>query len=263
MDSEFESYSIYIVTVQSSVIKSLVEAVKEILPDTNIEINENSFKILAIDPTHTSLIHLNLEAKNFEKFHCVKPQIIGVNMINFFKLIKTVSNNDTITLFVHKNDLNHLGIKIENAVKNTSTTFKLNLMDLSSGNIKIPPATFSSIITMKASDFQKMCRDMHTISDDIEIKSVDKNLILTCKGDFAEQTTIIGETNGISFKKLNENDDEIVQGIFSLKYLTMFSKCSNLSSTIQIYLKNNYPLILAYNVGTLGCIRCCVAPKSN
>ena len=264
MDSnEFDSYSIYIVSIQSTIIKSLIEAVKEILPDTNIEINEDSIRILSIDPTHTSLVHLNLNAANFEKFHCTHPQILGVNMINLFKLIKTVSSNNMITLFVQKNDQNHLGIKIENTVKNTSTTFKLNLMDLSSGNIKIPPATFSSIITMKSSEFQKTCRDMLNISDDIEIKSVDKNLILTCSGDFAEQVTVIGESssNGIHFNKLSNAEEEIIQGVFSLKYLTMFSKCTSLSPNIQIYLKNNYPLILSYCVGSLGEVRMCLAPK--
>ena len=34
-------------------------------------------------------------------------------------------------------------------------------------------------------------------------------------------------------------DSEIIQGIFSLKYLTLFAKCTNLCPSIQIYLKNH------------------------
>ena len=122
-------------------------------------------------------------------------------MINLFKLIKTITNNDILALFVHKNDMNHLGVKIENSSRKASTTFKLNLMDLNNGNIRIPPAQFSSVIQMKSTDFQKICRDMVNISDEIEIKAVDNSLILTCKGEFAEQETVIGEcsSNGISF----------------------------------------------------------------
>ena len=66
--------------------------------------------------------------------------------------------------------------------------------------IQIPPTVFESVITLPSSDFQKICRDMVNISDEIEIKAVDNSLILTCKGEFAEQETVIGEcsSNGIS-----------------------------------------------------------------
>ncbi|PQM59040.1 MAG: proliferating cell nuclear antigen (pcna) [Rhodobacteraceae bacterium] len=259
---EFESYSVYIVTIQSIIIKFLTEAIKDILPDTNIEVSKEGVRILSMDPTHTTLVHMNLGCANFEKFHVTHNQIIGVNMINLFKLIKTITNNDTLALFVHKNDMNHLGVKIENSSRKASTTFKLNLMDLNNGNIRIPPAQFSSVITMKSTDFQKICRDMVNISDEIEIKAVDNSLILTCKGEFAEQETVIGEcsSNGISFCQ-NCKDSEIIQGIFSLKYLTLFAKCTNLCPSIQIYLKNDYPLIVCYNVGSLGEIKMCLAPK--
>tara|TARA_Y100000389_G_scaffold84558_1_gene81235 strand:- start:21875 stop:22714 length:840 start_codon:yes stop_codon:yes gene_type:complete len=267
--NEFESYSVYIVTIQSIIIKFLTEAIKDILPDTNIEVSSEGIRIMSMDPTHTTLIHMNLGSSNFEKFHCTHKQIIGVNMINLFKLIKTITNNDTLTLFVHKNDMNHLGVNINNSSKKASTTFKLNLLDLNNGHIRIPPAQFTSVITMKSNDFQKICRDMVNISDEMEIKAVDKNLILTCKGEFAEQETILGEcgNSGISFSKSVDVDTsavsntEIIQGIFSLKYLTLFAKCTNLCQTIQIYLKNDYPLIVCYNVGSLGEIKMCLAPK--
>ena len=134
---EFESYSVYIVTIQSIIIKFLTEAIKDILPDTNIEVSKEGVRILSMDPTHTTLVHMNLGCANFEKFHVTHNQIIGVNMINLFKLIKTITNNDTLALFVHKNDMNHLGVKIENSSRKASTTFKLNLMDLNNGNIRI------------------------------------------------------------------------------------------------------------------------------
>lgn len=262
---EYDSYSVYIVTVQSTIMKFLTEAIKDILPDTNFEISNDGIRIISMDPTHTALIHMHLLSTNFEKFHCTHKQIIGVNMINLFKLIKTITNNDTLTLFIHKNDINHLGVKIDNDIKKASTIFKLNLLDLNNGNMKkIPPAEFASVITMKSSDFQKICRDMGNISDEMEIKAVEKHLILTCKGEFAEQETILGESgnSGISFTELsNDIDSEIIQGLFSLKYLTLFAKCTNLCQTIEIYLKNDYPLIICYSVGSLGCIKLCLAPK--
>ena len=78
-------------------------------------------------------------------------------MINLFRItcLKTMNNNDTLVLFLEKSNDSVLGIKIENSEKNTTSTFRLNLMDLNEDTITIPPATFESVITMPSADFQK------------------------------------------------------------------------------------------------------------
>lgn len=266
MDANKDQYSFMIVTVQSVTIKCTIEALKELLPDTNMDLNPGGIRILSMDPMHTTLVDMNLSKDTFEVFHCLQKQTIGINMVNFFKLIKTVSNNDILTLFIEKNDMNHLGIHIENEQKKSKTTFKLNLLDLSS-NVSSVPVQFKPSITMKSTDFQKICRDMYTISDEIEMKCVAGQFILTCKGDFAQQETILGESSTCDMTiatTVDENGQEvdIVQGNFSLKYLTLFTKCTNLCQTIQIYFKNDYPLIVCYQVGSLGEIKLCLAPKN-
>ncbi len=255
-------YALELKTVQSSAFRILIEALKEILTDANLEFDENSMKIIAMDASHTVLVHLKLEGKNFEHYHCPKKLILGVNMLNLFKLIKTMSNNDTLTLYVDKNNQNQLCIKIENGEKNTVTTYKLNLMDLNEESIQIPPAQFTSVITMPSTDFQKICRDMHNLADVIEIKSAGSQLIFGCKGDFAQQETIMGESNnhGMKFTQKQE-DTDIVQGIFALKHLVLFTKCTNLCNQIEMYLKNDYPLIINYTVASLGNIKLCLAPQ--
>ena len=254
-------YILEVKTVQSSAFRILIEALKEILTDANMEFDKSGIKIMAMDSSHTVLVHLKLNSDNFEEFECQNKLILGINMINLFKLIKTMSNNDTLSLFVEEDNQSVLGIKIENTEKNTVTRYKLNLMDLHEDNIQIPPTVFESVITLPSSDFQKICRDMHNLADDIEIKSVGSQLIFNCNGDFASQETCIGEANsGMTFIQ-NQNPDEIVQGLFALKHLVLFSKCTNLCNSIELYLKNDYPLIIKYTVASLGSIKLCLAPK--
>ena len=257
-------YALELKTVQSSAFRILIEALKEILTDANLEFEENSMKIIAMDASHTVLVHLKLDGKNFEHYHCPHKLVLGVNMLNLFKLIKTMSNNDTLTLYVEQQNQNQLCIKIENGEKNTITTYKLNLMDLNEETIQIPPAQFTSVITMPSSDFQKICRDMHNLSDAMEIRSAGSQLVFRCKGDFAQQETIMGESinHGMKFTQKQE-DSEIVQGIFALKHLVLFTKCTNLCNQIEMYLKNDYPLIINYTVASLGNIKLCLAPQSS
>jgi proliferating cell nuclear antigen len=248
-------------TVQASAFRILVEALKEILTDANFECDETGIKMIAMDSSRTVLVHLKLHADKFESYVCKEKKVLGISMINLFRVIKTMNNNDTLTLFLEKEKDSVLGIKIENSEKNTTSTFHLNLMDLHVDNIQIPSVEFESVITMPSTDFQKIIRDMHNYADLIDIKSVEEHLIFSCKGDFCCQETIIGETQtGMNFAK-NKKPDEIIQGEFALKHLVLFGKCTNLCNSIQMFLKNDYPLVIKYTVASLGEIKLCLAPS--
>ena len=256
------NYILEIKTIQASTIKSVIDAMKEILMDVNLEFDENGMKIVALDNTHIVLIHLKLHADKFESYYCQKKLYVGINMLKFHMLIKTIQNGDILSLFIHKDDPNILGITIENNEKNVKTTYKLSMLDIDVVNVDIPPADFNTIITMPSAYLQKIIRDMHNLAEYIEIKNIGGKLILSCQGEFCCQETILAtETQNIQIKN-NENTQEIIQGIFSLKYLSIFTKCTNLCSTVEIYLKNSYPIILQYSIASMGSVKLCLAQKS-
>ena len=248
-------------TVQSSAIKILVESLKEILTDANFIIDENGIKLIAMDSTHSVLVYLKLDSDKFESFFCKNKIKIGVSMINLYKLIKTITTNDTLTFFIDGNNTNVLGIKIYNEIKNTQTVYKLNLLDISDEEISIPPAEFDTELTLPSTEFQKIIRDMTNIGTVTEIKSIGSILEFKCDGDYASQTTTLGETQNCLQFKQNREPDYTIQGVFSLKYLSLFTKCTNLCNQIQLYIKNDYPLIIQYTVASLGIIKLCLAPN--
>jgi proliferating cell nuclear antigen len=250
-------------TIQASTFKQIIDALKEILMDVNLEFDDTGMKIVALDNTHVVLVHLKLDSDKFEKYHCEKKMYVGINMLKLHLLIKTISNNDVLTLFIERNDPNHLGIQIDNQDKNIHTTYKLSMLDINVLNISIPPADFQTVITMPSVDFQKIIRDMHNLADYIEIRNVGNQLTFSCKGDFCTQETTIGgeKSPSIQIAKNAGSDHEIIQGMFSLKYLTTFTKCTNLSNIVELYIKNTYPLILSYQVANLGTVKCALAQQ--
>jgi len=257
------NYILEIKTIQASTIKSVIDAMKEILMDVNLEFDENGMKIVALDNTHIVLIHLKLHADKFESYYCAKKLYVGINMLKFHMLIKTIQNGDILSLFIHKNDPNILGITIENNEKNVKTTYKLSMLDIDVINVDIPPADFNTIITMPSTYLQKIIRDMHNLAEYIEIKNIGEKLILSCQGEFCCQETVLAtETQNIQIKNNEKNSQEIIQGVFSLKYLSIFTKCTNLCSTVEIYLKNSYPIILQYSIASMGSVKLCLAQKS-
>lgn len=264
-------------TVQSCAFRVLIESLKELLTDVNIEFrrkdivkdendketikSKGGLRIMAINNKKTVLIHLKLDADNFQVFKCEKPKItIGVNMANFFKLIKTIDSSSILTLFIDSDEIGKLGIRIENAEKKQVSTYKLGLMDLDNNPLEVPPTSFDSVITMPSSDFHKLCRDMSQISEFIEIQNAGKSVILKGEGEIADQETILGETiNGLSVNR-EKNNNTIVQGKYELKHLVMFTKCTSLCPSIELYMKNEYPLVIHYQVASLGDIYLCLTP---
>jgi proliferating cell nuclear antigen len=257
-------------TVQISPFRILITALKDILLESNIIFTSEGIKIINMDKSHTILAHLSLQAENFEKYECKKDKIIiGVNMFHLFKLISTIDNDDTLTIYIEEADyadgvVQYLGLKFENGDIKQQKIQKLRLIEPDNEELDVPDVKFSSILNLPSSDFQKIIRDLSCISDRIEIKSVATSagaeLIFKCSGGFADAEIRRAESDGSMEYVTKQATGKIIQGEFSLKNLGYFIKCTNLCSQIEIYLENNLPLIVKYNVASLGDIKLCLAP---
>jgi proliferating cell nuclear antigen len=252
-----EDYRLFIQTVQGQTIRTLIEAIELILPEENFTFTKEGIQMFAVDTTQSLIVHLKLLAQRFEVYHCEKPISVGISIMNLLKIMKIVGNVHTLTMFMKSNDDEHLFIRIENPDKNIRDLFSLNLLDITPRNFSIPDETFTSIITMPSIDFQKFMRDMSHIGDYVEIISAGDTLRMKVKGEFAEQEKVFGESNGcMNFLKTDSKD--IVQGEYNLRFLVMFSRCTNLCNNIEMCLKNNFPLIIRYQVANLGEIKLAV-----
>ena len=257
-------------TVQIAPFRTLMTALKDILVETNITFTKKGFKIINMDKSHTILAHLELEAEQFETYDCKKDQItVGVNMLHLFKLINTIDNDDTLTIYIEECDctdgvVQFLGLMFDNGDIKQQKIQKLRLIEPDAEELAVPEVTFSSVISMPSGDFQKIVRDLSCISDKIEIRSIvgssGAELEFKCAGAFAVATVKRTEADGSMQYIQKQDTSKIIQGQFSLKNLGYFIKCTNLCSTIEMYLDNDLPLVVRYHVASLGCIKLCLAP---
>ena len=166
---EDENLLLNIKTKQTGAFRILVEALKEILTEANFVFDESGIKLMAMDSNKTILIHMKLPSENFEFYNCSQKVNVGVNMLNLFKLIKTMTNSEDLTLFVEKNNENKLGIIMEDTEKKVKTTYYMNLLDIPDENIQAGDVEFDTQLTLPSGDFQKIIRDMINIGENIEI----------------------------------------------------------------------------------------------
>lgn len=259
-----ESNVLTIKTVQISPFRTLMIALKDILIETNITFQSDGMRIINMDKSHTVLVHLFLAAVNFEFYECKKEKIIvGVNMFHLFKLINSIDNDDTLTIYIENSDytdgiVSNLTLKFENGEIKQCKTQKLRLIEPDDEELEYPDVQFSSIINLPSTDFQKIIRDLSGISEKIEIKSVGNELIFKCYGQFASAEIHRAESDGGMEYILKQDTSKIIQGEFSLKNLGYFIKCTNLCSQIELFLENDLPLVVKYNVASLGEIKLCL-----
>jgi len=197
-----------------------------------------------------NLIHLNVKKSKI---------VVGINMTNLYKCIKSINNSDILTLFIDSEDTSRLGIQIENAELNELHVYKANMMDLDEDPLDVPPTSFDTKISIPSNQFHKLCRDMNNNSDTIEIQNIGKTIIVKGNGDIEQNSTLGESINGLKVER-EEGNNKIIQGKYELKHLVMFTKCTSLCTTVDIFMKNDYPLVIRYTVASLGYVILCLAP---
>jgi proliferating cell nuclear antigen len=252
-------------SVQVSPIRNMITALKDILTDATITFTKQGMKIINFDKTHTILVNVVLNADKFEYYNCEPDKIIVcANTLHLFKVISTMSNDDTLCIYIDNTDyhdgvVSYLGLQYENGDIKQLYSQKLRLIEPDTEELVIPDVEYGTVITMPTTDFQKIIRDMTGISDRIEIKSAGNDLTFSCEGTFASSRIFRTESDG-NMEFINKPDSSIVvQGEFSLKSLSHFIKCTPLCSSLEIYIGNDLPLIVKYDVASLGSIKLCLA----
>ena len=247
-----KEYCFFLKTVQSSVFRTLIDAMKEIVADTNVVFDTRGILVKAIDESQHAMLHLRLNADKFEEYICSGTFVCGVALINLHKLLKTMGTTDVLMIYQRRGEQNTLCIRIENSKKAKTATYKLFLLDLQIARITSKAPEFKHAISIESSEFHKIIREMKDISSHMEIQCLSSTIkFLSVKGSFAEAAV------HLSVEKVDSGDNEthLVQGVFDLRYLSMFTKCTPLSKKVNLYMKNDYPLIIQYDVSNMGIIQ--------
>lgn len=270
-------------TTQTTAIKILTDTLNSLLSDVNFvfrpmyyeedtnDTNEPKEKKLGgvvikeINKTGTILVYTKLDADKFDTYiynYNKKKLTLGLNLNNLLKCLKCMSNFDIMIWQVDSDDMNKLVIILESTERKEKKIFKLNLMDLEEEKYEVEPIDFPYSITLPSQDFHKYCKDMASATDKIELMCTNNKVIFSGNGELGQVEFEVGETNGgLSIEVNSSCTDEIVQGLFELRFLIIFTKCTNLCPTVTLYLKNDYPLIVQYCVTTLGSIKLVLSPS--
>ena len=258
-----KEFCFFLKTVQSTAFRTLVDALKELVADTNIVFDERGIMVKAVDEPQNAMVHLRLHKERFEEYICEGTHVCGVALIHLHRLLKTMGSTDILMIYMRRASREKLEIRIENNKKNKTAHYRLFLLDLKRTTIEAQTPEFDHAISINSSEFNKIVREMKDISSNIDIRCYATTLrFSSVRGSFADADVYLGvhsdtgEAVALEGQQPPAQGDgeshDIVQGIFDLKYLSTFTKCTPLSKKVLLYLRNDFPLIVQYDVSNLG-----------
>ncbi len=254
-----EDYLFYCKTIQAHIIKSLFESIKDVFTTVELRFTKNSIQFVELDRSKSCLCHVNLvnseHEDGFQEFYCAHDFTAGINIHNLYLFLKTVSNDDILTLCIYKKSDTKIHLILENKVKSTKDISVLNILDIDTNTTIVPNFEFDTLIRMSSTKFQKCCKDLKHINEKhIRIRKSGDKFILHATAGMGEKQIIFKHCMENGFEIINKNDNNFDE-TYMINYLIHMVKSSSLCSNVEIYLHDQNPLVLLYSVGNLGTIK--------
>lgn len=96
--------------------RRLIEAIKDLVKNANIDVSPNGMSIQAMDSSHVALVSLNMKQNGFESYRCDKSMTLGLSIENVSKILKCAGNDDYLTLHCEE-EPSSLGFNFESKSK--------------------------------------------------------------------------------------------------------------------------------------------------
>lgn len=268
---------------KASQLKKIVDAMKDLVNEANLECSPKGISLQAMDSSHVSLISLNLVQENFAEYRCDRNISIGLNLGNLTRILKCAGNDDSVTMKA-QDEGRAIEFTFEGDNGQRFSEFELNMMDIESEHLGIPETNYKCIVVMSSGEFQRIIRDIGILGDAITIGVNKEGIRFSVKGDTGNGSILqrqsskladVEEEEADDKKKKKKKDekadgesktsitvDEPVELKFALRYLNHFTKATPLSDTVSLYLSENVPLMVEYKVEEdMGSIQFYLAPR--
>ena len=248
--------------VQGVVLKKIVEAIKDLVQDVNVDCNDAGMAMQAMDNSHVALVALLLRADAFDPYRCDHALTLGLNMVNFAKILRCAGNDDHITLRA-EDRADTLALSFDSDQHERHSEYTLKLMEINAEHLEVPESEYDATVHMSSAEFQRICRDLLTLSEEVTIEAVKGTVTFTANGDIGSGHVVLKQNTAVD----REEDATIVdlQGAvrltFSLKYLAHFTKTTSLAARVSLSLHAELPLMVEYKMEDYGYIRYYLAPK--
>lgn len=248
--------------VQGRILKSIIEAIKDLVNDANLDCTQEEISIQCMDSSHVALVDVSLSAAAFDHFRCDRPLALGLQTSNISKIFKMMGNDDVVSLKA-EDEGDTLTLTFESTKTETIADFDLKLMEIDNDQLGIPDTPYKCTVKMPSNEFQRIVRDLQVLGDTCTISCTKEGIKFSVTGAVGTGNILI-KANSTSDK----DDDHVVIDMeepvelnFALRYLNFFTKATPLSGCVVISLSPEVPIVIEYPIEDVGHVKYYLAPK--
>ena len=232
--------------------KAIISAISTLVEEATFEATVEGVSFRGMDPSHVALIDISWPNSAFEKYSCDGDIKFGVRIDEFSKLIKRAEKSDGVEINISDDSMLHVSI-------GKNKKYKMRLIESSASDTPLPKISYDSKITLSSSRLDKILGDIDVVSDYLSIKTTQKNVEFSGKGDAGEAT--------INLEKDMEDVEDISvsqesSGTYSLEYLDPIVKAVGSTADLIICeFSSEKPLRIEFKVTNIGRIHFYLAPR--
>ena len=232
--------------------KAIISAISTLVEEATFEATVEGVSFRGMDPSHVALIDISWPNSAFEKYSCDGDIKFGVRIDEFSKLIKRAEKSDGVEINISDDSMLHVSI-------GKNKKYKMRLIESSASDTPLPKISYDSKITLSSSRLDKILGDIDVVSDYLSIKTTQKNVEFSGKGDAGEAT--------INLEKDTEDVEDISvsqesSGTYSLEYLDPIVKAvGGTADSIICEFSTEKPLRIEFKVTNIGRIHFYLAPR--
>jgi len=263
--------SCHLVTHDSKYFCDTIESVSNVLKMGNISVRDDGLYVSGMDDMHVSLIKLEIEKNDFDKFEKIGPVNLGINFEEFVKLLKTSSGRGKLSIIYNESNPK-LDIIYEN--DGLKRKYGLMLLDIDVDDLEVPSIDYHLELELSTKIFSNMINSVITTgAEEITFNIKDKQLSTFSKGDLSETEFLFDKEEGYENEKklkINIGKSEAKSSINKKKIYELIScegqfnvtvgtsilknitKANQLTEFVTINMIADNPVRLDYNLNDDG-----------
>lgn len=237
-----------------ALIQDSMKTISDLISEGLFQLTEDGIVLIAADPAMVALVDFKIEKDVFEDYELDEETKVGLNLENFYSILRRANSGDTIT-FELKEDESRFHITMENS---STRNFSLPILNLSEDDI---PSTdqlqFDVTAEMETNVLESAIKDAMVVGDSVTITADSEMLNISSEGDQSNvDFTIRSGSDG-----LMEIDGDKAKSMFSLDYLNSMVGAKKLSNTLELRLGNDFPARLNFEVPEKARLSFVLAPR--
>lgn len=231
-----------------------LKTISDLISEGLFQLTDSGIELVAADPAMVALVDFELEEDVFESFELDEPRKVGLNLENFYSIVRRANSDDTLVL-----ELEEESSKFRITMENSSTrNFSLPVLNLSEDDI---PDTqnldFSVTAELETAVLESAVKDAMVVGDAVVVEADSSRISISAEGDQSDvDFEIAGDAEGVL-----ELEGGEARSMFSLDYLNNIIGAKSLSDTVTVKLGEDFPMRLEFEVPDKALLSFVLAPR--